>query len=338
MRSLLLLLAGLLACGGDSPVEKADPDGDSGGDTGVAPAGARCPADMVGVPAVNPVYCVDPYEVAVVDGIAVSAAGVVPTEGLTFDEAQAACAAAMVVDEAGVARGPKHLITSAEWEDAADNVVGAGGTRYPYGDDWVDGACVTATAAGAPGTSGTQPAGGAPACVSSFGVYDQVGNLWEWMDPGYAVDSAKALARFAALGVTVQSPDGRTLLGEGPVEQLQLQVIGVLPGTVSAVEGRLFVSADQLAFPDRSRGFMRALTDDPAAGWYPVELEPVDGGAGGAWINADPSHEGTAIPDKRGCAWYVGYGEGCDVHLAVLFHTHDFRGTIGFRCAAPSYR
>ena len=44
MRSSLLLLAGLLACGGDSPAEKADPADDSGVDSGTTPTGARPPS------------------------------------------------------------------------------------------------------------------------------------------------------------------------------------------------------------------------------------------------------------------------------------------------------
>ena len=71
------------------------------------------------------------------------------------------------------------LCTSAQWEDACDGEVGPGGTQYPYGDTFVEGRCTTRTAKG----GGPLPAGSSEGCVSAFGAYDMVGNVWEWTDP-----------------------------------------------------------------------------------------------------------------------------------------------------------
>lgn len=339
---VITIWAGLLLACGKGPAEAEGEGADAGGvtddtDDTSPPVGdaGRCAPGMVGVPNEAPAYCIDAYEVQVIDGIAVSAAGQIPSDLITFTEAKALCAATPMVDEAGTVRGYKHLVTSDEWEDAGDNVVGAGGTNYPYGDAWMEGVCATGLESGAPGYEETLASGAMPDCVSSFGVYDQVGNLWEWMDPGSVVDEARALVRFAELGASVSVDGSHHIVGEGDVSGLRLSVIGVVPGEVELVEGRLFVSAEQVTLAYPSKGYLSGAHDLPDLGWLAVEIELIDGGAGGAWINSDPGRDGWDIPDKRGCAYYVGWGNACELDNAALFHTADFRGSIGFRCAAP---
>jgi formylglycine-generating enzyme required for sulfatase activity len=81
---------------------------------------------------------------------AVSIPGVKPSACITWFQASQACAVS-----------GKHLITNGEWQRAA------AGTP--------DGAPCVVVGPG-PGNTGT------PGCVSSWGVFDMVGNLWEWVE------------------------------------------------------------------------------------------------------------------------------------------------------------
>ncbi len=88
---------------------------------------------------------------------ACSKAGVFPSRNITYFQAQAACAAA-----------GKHLITNAEWQQAAV------ATPDPGSNDGLNGSCRTNNAA-AFGLTGAHPA-----CLSAWGAQDLIGNAWEW--------------------------------------------------------------------------------------------------------------------------------------------------------------
>lgn len=304
-------------------------------DTALEPT--ACPEGMVPVPAAHPLYCIDAYEVSVVNGVATALAGVLPTNDITFDDAVAACAATPVVNGAGAVVGYRHLATSSEWQDAADGVVGEGGTAFPYGDTWQDGVCATLDADGSQPVTQTQLTGAFPGCVSAFGTYDQVGNLHEWMDPGFVVDAALAEARFATLAVPITvGADGGIYVGAGDPSALVLQVTTAVPGNVKARDGRLYVAPDEVNWQGEAEGYLTVRRDLPSAGWYPVQLAPMDDGSG-YWINDMPANDGAPIPDKRGCSYYAGVDSGCDVGKGSYFHTHDFWGSVGFRCASAPF-
>ena len=44
--------------------------------------------------------------------------------------------------------------------------------------------------------------------------------------------------------------------------------------------------------------------------------------------------EGAAVPDKRGCPYYVGDAFACTLGIGATMHMYDFTGTISFRCIA----
>lgn len=90
------------------------------------------------------------------DIFAVSLAEVTPSSRVTWFQANRACA------NAG-----KHLPASAEWQQAV------AGSPDPGGDNGVT-SCNTASVPGA------VAAGSRTGCVSDFGAFDMVGNLWEW--------------------------------------------------------------------------------------------------------------------------------------------------------------
>lgn len=131
------------------------------------------PVEMVRV---APGLAIDAVEASVVDGRAVSWAGVAPATGLDWHAASAACAAA-----------GKRMCTVAEWmlacagrpaedEDDSESLLDdlVEGRRLPYGRFWVEGRCVD-------GAEAVGPAAGAAGCRTPEGIYDLAGNAQEWV-------------------------------------------------------------------------------------------------------------------------------------------------------------
>ena len=92
--------------------------------------------------------------------------GVEPMPGAALLEAQNLC------DKEG-----KKLCTIAQWQRACS---GDGSRRFPYGNDYISGACAT----GFDGNAQTQPlpSGHFPRCRTPEGVYDMAGNAAEWAE------------------------------------------------------------------------------------------------------------------------------------------------------------
>lgn len=88
---------------------------------------------------------------------ALSLPGVLPSTCITWFQAEQACRLS-----------GKRLLTNAEWQAAV------AGTPDPNDDDDQSTTCAT-------NSEFAQPAGSRSRCVSNWGVYDLIGNVWEWV-------------------------------------------------------------------------------------------------------------------------------------------------------------
>lgn len=96
-----------------------------------------------------------------------------PVRNVSWSDAVAFCAWA-----ARQSGHPLRLPTEAEWEKAAR---GPNGYRYPWGDRWDGRRCNTAESK----INGATPVTAYPGGVSPYGVWDMVGNVWEWTSSAY---------------------------------------------------------------------------------------------------------------------------------------------------------
>jgi hypothetical protein len=359
----LLALMVLAGCPGESP---GGGDDDSSvmddDDTTDEPVGVACAVGMslVGDPASgDELYCIDTYEVVVEgesgdldqfadgaqlpDAVAYSRSGEVPTAFISFGQALAICANTPVLNDDGVEVGSKWLATSAQWRDAADGVPGDGGSTYPYGDELDAAVCATPELDGTPVYDELQLTGSMDGCVSAYGVYDQCGNIWEWTDPGLYLDvdgwfDAAELGEFP-----LESDDDGTLVAGEDAELSRLDLfVSHLPLPELGVDetGALcvVVEPDQIEPGGFPWGYLTLdLAGDNMAnadGALPVEIQIPDPPPPCLPLLLLANQDGVPLADKRGGAYYVGDPSWCQVEWAFLDHTHDWSGTIGFRCAS----
>lgn len=105
-------------------------------------------------------YCIDRFEYP-------NRRGAQPLPGVNLHTARRLCAA----------RG-RRLCSDQEWVRAC----GGGGRKYPYGNSFDPGACITED--GKEAARPVAPSGKAQQCKSTYGVYDLSGNLAEWTESG----------------------------------------------------------------------------------------------------------------------------------------------------------
>ena len=326
-----------------SSVDSGEPDSEDSAAASDTPTAMICPEDMAPVPADDPLFCIDRWEASyTADGQALlSQPGVIPQTGITFDEARELCANSPVVIN-GETVGWRRMASLTEWGDAYDGVVGEGGSTYPMGEDWPDEVCALPTEAGEPLYDELQLTGSLPDCVSAFGVYDQVGNAWEWADPDAQINVASFLERTAAEGLSLAVDEAGVLTTESErLDGLVLEVPGIR-GTLGIDENRAVVARDvvyEAGLPFDFTGFIGVTSQSDRGRTTilpivveqpPEEFAEVDQ----ATITVRWSEDGAPITAKVGCAYYSGGPGGCGTDGWFSGHPHDFQGTIGVRCSA----
>jgi serine/threonine protein kinase len=128
-----------------------------------------------------------------------------PVRGVTWDQAVAYCSWAN-----------KRLPTEAEWE-AAGRGPGRNPQLYPWGNDPIAGGN-----AGKLPDQDTYNVGAFPFNVSPSGVYDLVGNIWEWVgEPYAAVPAGSKILRGGRFGLPVLDLAYRLSVGSSDTRYLK---------------------------------------------------------------------------------------------------------------------
>jgi formylglycine-generating enzyme required for sulfatase activity len=170
-----------------------------------------CPKEMVLIPFAKGDFCLDIYEASAQDDcsyvdpesqtetrinlddpgcVPVSLKGNIPWRNISQDQASRACA-----------KAGKRLATNQEWLQASQ------GTPDLLGG-WEEIDCqVDSNWKTQPGLSGT-----GDQCISSFGAYDMIGNVWEWVE-GVVKDGEFEGERLPMTGY-IDSTNGQAIPGE----------------------------------------------------------------------------------------------------------------------------
>ena len=367
LRYLLLLCAACSPSSKDQPAETLEIQ------PGPAPSDApfTCPEGMALVYAAESSiapYCIDQYETYALGNTgdfdqhtakygrayatSISEAGREPS-ALSFSQAVVICENTPMRDAAGTEVGRKRLAALHEWTDAGDGVLGAGGSPYPYGETYVEGACHIPDGPVHPEHSqeSAHSTGASPDCVSVFGVYDLLGNLWEWVDSGLTGDiQAWFDHALPTIGVNVtQDEEGNLVMPAASWHQktpLTLSIAGVGRDQVTRQSnGQLTTPASNLPQSEGGQspaGFLsygmeyKTTEHGPVLQGHvlPVIFEKKADGEF-ATLRARSEVDGVKIGLKVGGSWYTGSRTVLQIKdpLAVLTHPHDFRGSIAARCA-----
>ena len=281
-----------------------------------------CPEGLASVPLENPEFCMQPFEAKIAEnGTALCEQGQVPDIHVSFVEAQEACQKTIIDGR------PLRLINHTEWKRA-----GGGGT-YPWGESHEE-RCILDS----PKTHGTwktvQPSGSMNGCVSEYGIYDQIGNAWEWVDLEQTATREEWIKYVEAQGHGVEASQTLIQLKEGTLAKLQYNAVCVdmkgiaLDQDLLTVELRKPISKDCLT---AGQGYLWYQNNDVRQGEEipePGSLLPVK-----LWGNRivwDKSRDGEAVGAKVGGSFYSG-GEST-LNSFWVGHIPSFDGSIGFRC------
>ena len=130
----------------------------------------KCPNGLVPVPTNDPSFCIQPYEAKIdADKTVSSVKGQIPDINVSLTKARESCTNTKIDGT------ELRLINYQEW------LLAGGDSEYPWGEK-DDTRCVLDTPKTYRKWTKVQPSGSMERCVSEYGVYDQIGNAWEWVD------------------------------------------------------------------------------------------------------------------------------------------------------------
>ena len=291
-----------------------------------------CPTGLVSIPQNHPMFCIHPFE-GFIDSeeIVVSKMGQIPSINVSLEEAMSACKATTIDGQT------LRLASLQEWQDAGDGQPGDGGLPYPWGGEKDDARCVIDSPINPNQWSTVQPAGSLKRCVSDSGVYDQIGNAWEWVDlrqTATRVDWTSLVnQQDFKVSVSVDSIEMETRL----LPRLRLQTICVDMKRMALESGILTVQLNQDISSDcesGGRGYLWFNNSDPRhekvqvpeqGSLLPIRIQDRK-------IVWDSDRDGESVGAKVGGSFY----SGAQMTLQDFWigHIPSFNGSIGFRCSS----
>lgn len=279
----------------------------------------ECIDGFTPVPTENPIYCIMECEAQVTQTGIHSQLGAYPSSNVSYYDAQEYCASMNM-----------RLPTLKEWIDAGDGVIGDGGTNYPWGDDLHAGECVLPYENILWETY--QSCGYLSTCMSTFGVYDQIGNLWEWADAQLYVDIDAWMLHQEEQGYFFSVIDDVLHTSENTLHGIHPFVIGLSQSTIDIVDGMIWIRTMEPFRDDLPGvGYLKSndLGNPSSHDFLPISLV-WDEQRQNAQIRLESSRDGEPIPAKVGGSFY----SGADSRLDTVFwgHVPVFDGSIGFRC------
>ena len=288
---------------------------------GCVGSGDGCPTGLVPVPSDSPKFCVHAYEATLTDEhSAVSQRGLKPSLHVSLEEAIKVCSNTIVEGQT------LRLINYEEWVQAGGEQV------FPFGDVY-NGECVLDT----PKTHGrwadAESTGSMNGCVSPYGVYDQIGNAWEWVHLEHTANRKDWMSYVERQGHTVDVSQTGIQIDEGALAQMTFQTVCVPNNRLVLEQGLLSVNLKR-ALTDNclsaGKGYLwfnqGNLNELPQKGaLLPVELW-------GGRIVWDKKRDGEPVGAKVGGSFYSG-GEST-LRSFWIGHIPSFDGSIGFRCVS----
>ena len=291
-----------------------------------------CPTGLVPAPKNHPTFCIHPFE-ALIDseGSVVSEMGQRPAINVSLEEAISACQAT-TIDGATL-----RLASVQEWQDAGDGQPGEGGSLYPWGAEKDDARCVVDSPINPNQWSTVQPTGSLKRCVSDSGVYDQIGNAWEWVDLRQTASRVDWTALVNRQGFIVSVSTESIEMEARLLPRLRLQTICVDMKRMVLESGVLTVQLNQDISSDcesGGRGYLWFNNSDPR---HEKAQLPEQGSLLPIRIQArqivwDSERDGESVGAKVGGSFY----SGAQMTLQDFWigHIPSFNGSIGFRCSS----
>jgi hypothetical protein len=290
-----------------------------------------CPKGLLAIPPTSPIFCIQPFEARInSSGEAVSEQGQLPDINRSLVDAFTAC-------EHTVRDGVRlRLATHQEWLDAGDGQIGEGGKAFPWGEK-DDARCILDSPKNPNRWETVQPTGSMSECVSEWGVYDQIGNAWEWVDLQQTASLDEWVRLLENQNYSVKASESKIQISEQLLPRMRLQTICVDMNRLVIQDGSLHVDLKRPISPDCESGGKGYLWVSLADRKHQNHIIPDVGsllpvqiiGTNVVW---DKSRDAEQVGAKVGGSFY----SGAQMTLKDLWigHIPSFDGSIGFRCTS----